>query len=626
MSRAAHALPTVLRAAAVLIAIAAVVDPSFRRERPVRPEVAVVVTDASATLVDDVRGALAERFVTVESKSSDAFANAAATVLVGSSLPTNVGGLASPAFTVSPLRAVAGVRIAAVRHPSSLSLDASARIDVDLELDLADGAGNAAAPGDSIVVTLRAGPLLVDRVATPAAASSSNAGFRYRTVALSYTPARAGLIPLQLHATRTGSSSDAPASSRADIAIDVRDSRSRVLFHDPRPSWMSTFVRRELERDARVAVTSRVVTARGISADAGRPPIELSRLGPDSPFDVVVIGAPDALTSSEVAGLERFLRRRGGSVVLLLDGLVTGAIDRLTRTSVWTGRVERDDVALSSTDTRATMRTKKDTTEQTTKDSANRIATLRVTEWTAPRVLPVTATPLLKLSAGNGDAPAILWRMPVGAGTLVVSGALDAWRFRDSTQSSFGTFWRNTIASLGESAVQAVGVSVHPVVVRPGDPVEISVSIRDQWTGGQSSASVVLRADVLGVPVRLWPDAVPGFASGVVRAPNAPGRHTVTVMAEGLDETRATTEFVVVDSAVAPAPSDEASLQLWARTHGGVALRQAALSELPGAVLAAIGPSQRIIPWYPMRSTLWIVPFAGLLAAEWWIRRRRGLA
>src|SRR6185436_1633434 len=95
--------------------------------------------------------------------------------------------------------------------------------------------------------------------------------------------------------------------------------RWTVLFHDPRPSWMSTFVRRSIERDSRFVVASRVATSRNVSASAGRPPAGLTDRRSLSVFDVIVVGAPDALSAADVASLEDFMRRRGGSVVLLVD-------------------------------------------------------------------------------------------------------------------------------------------------------------------------------------------------------------------------------------------------------------------------------------------------------------------
>ena len=53
-------------------------------------------------------------------------------------------------------------------------------------------------------------------------------------------------------------------SATTDIVVDVRQTRIPILFFDPRPSWMSTFVRRAIERDPRFVLTSRVVTSRNL--------------------------------------------------------------------------------------------------------------------------------------------------------------------------------------------------------------------------------------------------------------------------------------------------------------------------------------------------------------------------
>src|SRR6185503_11402090 len=115
-----------------------------------------------------------------------------------------------------------------------------------------------------------------------------------------------------------------------------KQTRFSVLFFDPRPSWMSTFVRRTIERDPRFVLTSRVVTSRNVSTDAGRPPARLDDIIALASFDAIVIGAPDALTAADVTGLEAYLRRRGGGVVFLFDQRAPGAYERLTNAGGWT--------------------------------------------------------------------------------------------------------------------------------------------------------------------------------------------------------------------------------------------------------------------------------------------------
>src|SRR6185503_15219195 len=137
--------------------------------------------------------------------------------------------------------------------------------------------------------------------------------------------------PLRVTAALAGTTSVA----NADVSVDVRDKRWTVLFFDPRPSWMSTFVRRAVERDARFVVTSRVVTSRNVSADAGQPPGRLDDLAALELFDAVVVGAPETLTERDVAGLDAFLRRRAGGVVLLFDRRFPGPYERLTDAGDW---------------------------------------------------------------------------------------------------------------------------------------------------------------------------------------------------------------------------------------------------------------------------------------------------
>jgi hypothetical protein len=619
-----------LRALAIVIAIAAVVDPSFMREQRVRPEIALVASDAtvSPALMQRVQAALEDDFSVIDGP----FGGAAATVVVGTSVP-EFPSFASPVFVVVPAPRTPDRRIVAVRSPATVSIDAVAGVDVDIE---ASGA-----PGDSVVVSLRHGATLMDRVARPIG------GDARLTVPLAFVPTQPGRALLQASAeiVRGGGTAASPeagtGAARAHVMSDVRDTRLRVLFHDARPSWMSTFVRRTLERDPRVSVTSRVVTSRsGISTDAGRPPA-LASLGATSPFDVIVLGAPESLTARDVEGVETFLRRRGGSVVFLLDGRTAGPYDRLMQSGGWATGAESEAVAITPTDSAVAR----------SLSMVPGAVALRATEWVAPRSLPAGATAVLRVARQRGaagvatsrrDEPsggAVVWRTPVGAGTLLVSGALDAWRYRDSTSSAFGAFWSTVVAALGEAAIPPIALGLTPAVVKPGASVAVRASVRDRWDPrvreGLTTLSAYVSADSgaaslssPGTPVRLWPAADAGFVEGSTRAPAAPGRYRVTVIAHGpgLDSLRADAELVVADSAVVPVPSSPALLALWARGHGGRAVPEASLASLGSALSGALVETWRVVPWHPMRSGWWIVPFAALLSVEWWIRRRHGLA
>ena len=92
-----------------------------------------------------------------------------------------------------------------------------------------------------------------------------------------------------------------------DNAVDLRpavsERRLNVLVHEPRPSWNVGIVRRSLEQDSSFEVSTIVQGLRrcqgGLAVRAGNPPAALTaaRL---SPFDVVLIGAPEELRQSEI--------------------------------------------------------------------------------------------------------------------------------------------------------------------------------------------------------------------------------------------------------------------------------------------------------------------------------------
>jgi len=311
------------------------------------------------------------------------------------------------------------------------------------------------------------------------------------------------------------------------------------------------------------------------------------------------VGAPDALPVADVASLEDFMRRRGGSVVLLVDEPKSGPIDRLTNVSSWsTNRGSPLHVALAEDDS----------------------ATLRAGEIAWPSTFPAGATVI-----AGGDRP-VVWESAVGGGQLVVSGALDAWRYRDPTVSGFDRFWRTLIAGLAASAAPAVSVTARPSIAKPGEPVDINAFVRDAALRSPNDPSVV-RASIAATlepstGARLLPDAEVGQFSGVLRAPREPGTYTISVTS---DAGRATAPLVVSSDVHDVQPSSRDLSRAWATSRGGQMFQAADIGQLAQALSTAIHPPSQLITWHPLRSAWWIVPFVLALSGEWWLRRRRGL-
>lgn len=579
-----------LRVVAIGIAIAAAVDPSITSNRTTKPEVAVVAVDpGQAALSDRVAGELSKAFTVIRAPVS----NADATVLVGDALPSVHDGLASPAFAVLSDRDGPTVTLDGVHAPAWSPADA--------RVPVATVAHVTGARGRTLDLTLRSGDLVVDHMTHAVASDDERIA-----LSLGFVPTAPGAAALHVVAAVDGGR--APATT--DIAVDVRDKRWAVLFFDPRPSWMSTFARRAVERDARFVVTSRVVTSRNVSTDVGSPPGRLDDLAALSLFDVVVVGAPEALTANDVAGLDAFLRRRGGSVVLLFDRRVAGPYEQLTQVAAWAADSGKAvSITLVGADSGA----------------------LRSSEITWPARLPAGAEAIVRTSARDSAASRpVVWRSAVGAGQLIVSGALDAWRFRDRAISAFDRFWQNVVADAAFAAPPAISVSTSSGVVAPGGETEVAVILRDAAlsTARPARASVdatLESTDAIHPPIvtRLWPDAGVGEFRGAVKAPTAPGVYRLVVSGNG---TRAELPIVVANSVSHPTADARDLLAAWVGARGGRVFPATQLQQLSSSIRDAIRPSPRLETWHPMRSAWWIVPFALALSGEWWLRRRRGLS
>jgi hypothetical protein len=353
---------------------------------------------------------------------------------------------------------------------------------------------------------------------------------------------------------------------------------------------MSTFVRRALEQDRRFAVASRVITSRGVSSDAGQPPSTLSDPSLLELYDVIVVGAPGSLTSADVAGLETFLRKRGGSVILLYDEKpAAGATDRLTGASRWMPATLRNPVRASAPG-----------------DSG----ALRVTEFAWPASLPATAEARATATVDDIARP-VVWTNGLGAGQVMVSGALDSWKFRDEKTSGFDEFWRATISRAAREAEDAIAVDVEPNVAMPGEPLMVRITLRD------TTARPAVSID--SVRIEAWPSDRPGEYVARLKV-TAAGDHWLRATAAGAS---AEAPVAIREQVTRAEPDDLATARLLARATGGMV---GSLDEVDAALRRNVHAEERMVRWWPMRNGWWVFPFAGLLGLEWFVRRRRGLA
>jgi len=584
-----------VRLVAIAIAVAGLIDPALTMSAHTRARIALVVQGgptmarpwrdgttrhATATRVRDrLVHDLGGDFDIQPRLTSDA----AAAIVIGDHYPES-----SPTTNVSTVTVsgdvLPNVRIVRVDAPRDVPAGTAMHVGVDVE-----GSGVA---GKSSSLVLRAGGLDVAR------ASHVWRGDRDRWhTELDAVPV--GEPPFVLRAEVQTAGGDRTAIDNvADTLVDLRRTPFRVEVYEPRPSWATTFVRRALEADARFHVSSLTITAekRGevsasVRAGGGAPAREEKAAALDR-FDVVVAGGLDRLTGADARALERFMRLRGGVVVLVPDAKIANAAARdLVRDVTMTERLSERPETLTV---------------------VAPLAPIRASELLLVRGSPLM-TDRIAWTSGADPSPVIV-SMPRGDGRLVVSGALDAWRFRAEDERAFDRFWQSTVAGLALAVPLPIDVTVVPPILNPGEHGDIIVRTR----------ATPVRASIDGRPIRLWPEAESGVFRGSFTARDTDGRSTVVAQVDGATSSSTSRSVIVSAGARHPLPDTTAPLSLLSASRQGTDVTPDQIGTLEQFVRRTVIPSPAIVTRRPMRSPWWMIPFAACLSVEWYLRRRRG--
>jgi hypothetical protein len=386
--------------------------------------------------------------------------------------------------------------------------------------------------------------------------------------------------------------------SVADALVVATDDPLRVLAYEARPSWPVTFVRRTLEGDALFQTTSSARTSRPSATTTGEAPRALSALDPDR-YDLLIVGALDELRDADLKALDQFVSRRGGALVLLPDRQLPASIRKVFDLPQFNEVLTEKPLEVRGAGT-----------------------FLRASELLLTRASH--AKPLATVHQGD-DTRAAIVSVNRGEGRVIVSGALDAWRFRAVSPDAFGSFWRAVIADAALVAPPRLRVTVDPAIARPGDALTVSVAVRPTEFDRAASRLVLPPVSASLVDsaggsqdIRLWPGGRVGALSAELTAPRA-GRYTLSASMNGVS----TTVPLLIDEEVMHPEANSAAANAYAaRASGGaVSGDPTEVSRLVRAIDA--GAEEQTM--HPMRSGWWIVPFTSLLCAEWALRRRSGL-
>jgi hypothetical protein len=581
------------RAAAVLIAIAGVIDPVISYQGSVPPPLSIVVISAGAGVVEgkrpagDARWAAAQRLRAAVDDSydvslrthhvdSDAAAcpHAGGCVIVSDGrVPSRLTDGASVAGAVRvSIPAGPDVVITGVDAPERTSLQANARMHVALRA--------VRRPAASLIRVLDGEATVGEATYEWPKDSSGSADAR---VSIDWVPLTAGVRRLRVSVGPI----DAPDErSDVDVGVDVNDQAATVLMHEPEATWNGTFVRRALEADPRLRLEGRTRLAPRVAVAHGTAreltPDALERVG------TVVVTAPDLLSASDVALLVRFVRARGGSVILLPDRTLTGPVASLVPAFVL----------------------------EPVKPVPQAVGPLRATELLR---FDASAAGVTTLESFEGQ-PVIVAR-DMGRGRVIVSGALDAWRHRDMDRG-FVDFWVGLVVDAAVAAGPTLGMRVQPLLQR-GETASVEVDWRALDSHPDVTVEAVAHCPSGQRPLRLWPRARHGTFAGVFEADEV-GECSFVARVAGTAES-AVARALVVDERLRPAP-DGAALDAAVGAHGGLVVQSGEEARLADHVRASLPPTTAQQEGRPLRSPYWIVVFAGCLGAEWWLRRRAGLS
>jgi hypothetical protein len=381
--------------------------------------------------------------------------------------------------------------------------------------------------------------------------------------------------------------------NHVNVGVNIAAARAPVLVFDARPSWSSTFVRRALEDDGRFTVGYRTRVAPALSAGTLNGRLDVAALDLAA---VVVIGAPDALTAEEVALLHRFVSVRGGTLILLPERSPSGAWTQLLP-GVWTEHLTATPEA---------------------------VGPLRAGEVLRADRLPATASVL----ARSGSAASIVVS-PTGNGRIVVSGAMDAWRYRDLDAgptdslgaSVFDTFWRSLVAE-SAAAGEALQLSFDRTLAARGSRSRFTIQARRMTPPTSSEASATARCgSEAAATIRLGPAGrVGSFTGELPLATSGSCRIEATI-----DDRHVTGSIAVADRPAFGVEQTLTKLERRVIASGGVTAAAGQEATIARAVVGEALSPDVAVTVYPMRAWWWILPFAGCLSIEWWLRRRRGL-
>jgi hypothetical protein len=469
-------------------------------------------------------------------------------------------------------------------------------------------------------------------------------------------------VPLEVRLTAPGTAlldvsltaerDSIPRNDRRRVAVEVLERKTRVLVLAGRLDWDYAFLRRTLSADTTLSYTFLVQERPGDYRVQGDP--VLRRL-PESAaelrdFAAVVLvgyderGAPAAVNEA----IARFVRTGGGLFLLGGPARPGGWASTGLLAGVLPGTVDRDPFpqsrALPISVTLEGQRHSATAVSDNPAETARRWAALPPLTRTGGGLIPTAeARVLLEYNGPRGLAAPALAVSFTGQGKAAWLYGRGAWRWgflpagTPSPDDLYAQFLLGMMRWLAEPAArERFQVDPGKRVYQDGEPVRFTAGLWNEAYAPVSGARVrvEIRPDSGGAPPRsieLPAGVEPGRYEGEDAA-FAPGAWSWEATAgnstDGRELSRAHGRFWVESMGpefARTVPDREALAQVAARS-GGALFEAEGVDALADAIPHAIRRQGRVREWDLWNHWLLFAAFVVVLSAEWFLRRRRGLA
>ncbi len=472
---------------------------------------------------------------------------------------------------------------------------------------------------------------------------------------ITFTPSSPGLHRYTFTVPPTESEVVAENNSQ-ELLIEVQDVRPKILYIEGEPRWEYGKIRAALADEKNVALVSVLRSADGKyyrqGVESGE---ELAAGFPKSEeelfkYDALVLGSAEATFFSfdQLRAIEQFVSRRGGTLLALAGPKAFGAggYSNTPIADLLPVYIESENALAGES-----QNFKAEPSSRGRDNPAARLAEQPEQNQKAWEQMPAITLPEVIANTKPGasvilDARSVKDKNRVvpllveeryGRGRTLALLASDTWRWRmmlESKNKSFETFWTNLLRYTVDSVRHKVEAATDRSFYGRGEQVRLRVEVADEKYNNIADARVSARVTTptgRTIDVTLKPAIEGGFEGYIgALAAEEDGLHKVEVTTgrDGAAGGFAEASFLVgpLNREARDAAQNRELLKRIAAETGGNYYSPANAVDLVEDLTHTEGPNS-------MRETrdLWDMPInfmllVALAAAEWFVRKRKGLA